>query len=704
MRPKFRVQLILLTVLGVVFGCKSVYGTGSGKFNVLLVTVDTLRPDRLSCYSGKYLQTPQIDALAGRGVIFSRAFAHNPMTLPSHANILLGTTALYHGVHENSKSRVSEGLLTLAEYLKALGYSTGAFVGAFPLDSRFGLNQGFDVYDDFYPSKSALEFTYAERCAGKVVDAAIKWLEGQKSRWFIWVHLWDPHSPYLPPEPFNTKFKDDPYSGEVAYVDSELGRLFNHLEKNDLGKSTLAILTGDHGEALGEHGELTHSYFAYNSTLWVPLIIAAPGLISGRVQEYVCHVDIFPTVCEILGAKLPVFLQGISLVPLMKGKKVAQRKIYFESLDAYYNRGWAPLRGLIEGKMKFIESPIPEFYNLEEDFGEERNLASGMELGESRKKLKEMENKLSSNLTSKASQKVDRETQEKLKSLGYLASPVAQTKEIYGPEDDLKTLHPFEQKIDRAIALNDRSEYAESIKLLKEIIQERKDFAKAYGQLSHIYRSQGRDEEAVKVMEEGYINNPKNYAVISSYGILLIKTGKFEKGIELLQEALSLYDLDPDVWNYLGVACWSRGDYEEALKHYQKALSLDSADAVIFNNLGALYLSMFLKTKEQEILGQSIDYFKKAVELDPDLASAHNGLGGAYRMSGNRDEAISCWEKSLELNPNYDFSIYNLGVAYLEKGEKTKALECLEKYRSLKNNALSPAEKREIETLIQKCK
>ncbi|MGD8536528.1 MAG: sulfatase, partial [Candidatus Aminicenantes bacterium] len=246
--------------------------------NVLLITIDTIRPDRLSCYSTKYLRTPRIEALAENGVVFDRAFAHNPTTLPSHANILLGTTPLAHGVHDNSKFRINEELLTLAEFLKESGYSTGAFIGAFPLDSRFGLSQGFDVYDESYSSDSSAKFTLAERRAEEVVHAAMAWFERQNSKWFSWIHLWDPHTMYSPPEPFKSKFEDDLYSGEVAYVDSELGRLFDFLEERDFFGNTLIILTGDHGESLGEHGELTHSYFAYNSTLWAPLIIAGPGI------------------------------------------------------------------------------------------------------------------------------------------------------------------------------------------------------------------------------------------------------------------------------------------------------------------------------------------------------------------------------------------------------------------------------------------
>jgi len=703
MRLVLRILFMYLLV-GAFISLNSLDGTGRGSFNLLLVTIDTLRPDRLSCYGGKYLQTPQIDSLANRGVIFSRAFAHNPMTLPSHANILLGTTALYHGVHENSKSKVAEEFLTLAELLKGYGYSTGAFVGAFPLDSRFGLNQGFDVYDDYYPSRPSQDFTYAERNAGKVIEAALSWLRLQGSRWFAWVHLWDPHAPYAPPEPFRSEFKDDPYSGEVAYVDSELGKLLDYLGRAGLMEKALVIITGDHGESLGEHGELTHSYFAYNSTLWVPLVIEGPGIKSGRVEECASHLDIFPTVCDILGIKKPMFLQGISLVPLMKGKGISKRKIYFESLDAYYNRGWAPLRGFIDGKEKFIESPIPEFYDLEKDFGEERNLASGKDLGKCRRELEGIEKEYSGNLSGKSAQKIGREAQAKLRSLGYIASPFVQIKEGYGVEDDLKILLPFQKKMEQAIILNEGGQPVSGIKLLNELIAQKKNFVEAYTYLSHIYRSQGRDEEAIKVMEEGYATNPKNFIIVSGYGLLLVKEGELDRAIEVLQEALSLFDSDPQVWNQLGVAYWRKGVYQKALECYQKALALDDSDALVFSNLGALYLSLFMQGKKDEDLIRSVDYFERAVKLDSSLALAFRGLGVAQKLAGKVDKAMLAWQNSLELNPQDDFSVYNLGVAYLAKGNKAKALECFQKYLSLKNNKLSPSERREVEALIEKCK
>ena len=689
-----------------IFADYSLVGSKSKQedLNVLLITIDTIRPDRLSCYSTKYLKTPGIDALAAKGAVFDRAVAHNPTTLPSHANILLGTTPLYHGVHDNSKFRVAEGFLTLAEYLKGKGYPTAAFIGAFPLDSRFGLSQGFDVYDDSYPSESSTAFSLAERKAEKVVEAALGWLERQSSKWFAWVHLWDPHTLYLPPEPFKSQFKDDPYSGEVAYTDSELGKIFDYLESSDMLENTLVILTGDHGESLGEHGELTHSYFAYNSTLWVPLIMTGPGIKAGRIDEYVAHIDIFPTVCDILGIERPPFLQGVSLVPLMKGKKIKNRAIYFESLNPYYNRSWAPLRGFVEGRKKFIDSPLPEFYDLENDFHETKNLVQTISLDKYQEKQKKLEEEFSSPQKVQGRQRIDREALEKLRSLGYVDSPVSQPKNSYGVEDDLKTLLPIRQNLDKAIFLHDSGEVEASIKLLNETIQERKDFAEAYLYLYHIYRAQGQTEKAAELLEEGMNNNPEHFAIVSTYGIFLVKEKMWDKGIEVLQKSLAIVDFDPEAHNFLGLAYWRKGENQKALEEYRRALALDDHDEWIYSNLGALYLSIFGQSKKREDLSLSMEYFKKAIELDPNMIAAYKGLGAVYGSIGRTRDAISVWEKALELNPKDNFLVINLGKAHLGIGRKAQALKYFENYLLLNNDTISAEERKIIEAYIQECK
>lgn len=675
--------------------------------NVLLITIDTLRPDRLSCYSDEHVQTPQIDSLAQRGALFLRAFAHTPTTLPSHTNILLGTTPLYHGVHDNQNFIIRDEFLTLAEHLKNSGYATGAFVGAFPLDSRFGLTQGFDVYDDNYGSKNYQEFSYVERPAEVVVQKAMDWLEKQNSAWFLWIHCFDPHQQYNPPEPFKSEYKDAPYNGEVAYVDQELGRIFAYLKKNRLEENTLIVFTGDHGESLGQHGESTHGYFAYNSTIWIPLIVVSPGSKPVVVEQNVCHVDIYPTVCDILGLQKPDFCQGISLEPVIKGKRtgdLSSRAIYFESLYPYYNRGWAPLTGIIQGDAKYSDSPIPELYDLEKDFNETENRAEGKNLDTYKEILEKLLEEQSYSGGSSAAKKADRDTLERLKSLGYLSSRQTARKEEFTREDDLKVLLPYQNQLQQAMGAYHKGKVDDGIEILQRIVRERKDFDQAYAYLATLYKVKNDYRKAVEVLREGYQNCPTSYKVITSFGIFLTEVREYEAAIQILQEGLKLIDYDPDLWNYLGVAYWRKGDLADALEAFNRSLSLDHNYSIAFNNRGSVYLSKFMATKDQNDLDQAIGNFNQAIALDPGYASAYNGLGAAYSQAGNMEDAIHSWEKAVAINPELGFSLYNLGLAYLRKGDKNRALEYLDRYKKKEYNRLPPQEKKKLDALIQSCR
>ena len=419
--------------------------------NVLLITIDTLRADRVSCYSSQFLKTPHIDSLSTSGTVFMNAFANTSTTLPSHTNILLGVSPLVHGVHENQNFVVHESFLTLAEHLKASGYTTGAFVGAYPLDKRFGLAQGFDIYDDNFGRRSSTNKQNLERRAAEVIASASRWIKTQNSPWFLWIHIYDPHDPYTPPSPYAEHYANSPYDGEVAYVDEVLGQFLKEMQQGNKLEHTLVVFTGDHGESLWEHGEETHGFFAYNSSIWIPLIIAAPGLKARKSETLVSHLDLFPTVCDILDLETPRFLQGQSLLPITRGRRLRHKDIYFESLSPHYGMGWAPLQGFISEKFKFIQSPIPELYNLEEDFDEKRNLAQNRDVGEYRKHLSEIIERDSSPEASRSETRLDRESLEKLSTLGYVGGAIfTEKKKEYGPEDDVKTLLPLFNRANRA--------------------------------------------------------------------------------------------------------------------------------------------------------------------------------------------------------------------------------------------------------------
>ena len=674
----------------------SAFGFGGSakepELNVLLITIDTLRADRVSCYGSPYIQTPNMDRLAKKGVVFTKAFSHNPTTLPSHTNILLGLTPLYHGVRENTNFVARPEFLSLAEYLKDKGYSTGAFIGGYPLHSRFGLAQGFDVYDEEYEKVKFLKFSAGERKAGDVIDRALEW------------HCYDPHDPYEPPEPFKARFAQRLYDGEVAYVDRELGRLLDDMEKKDLFEKTLIIFTGDHGESLGQHGEITHGYLANNTTIWVPLILSHPGTKPSQVEHYVSHIDIFPTVCDILRFKPPDVCQGISLFPGMNGKNMPNRTIYFESLYPYYSRGWAPMKGFIFGGEKYIQSPIPELYDLEKDFDESHNLAQGQRLDAYRKRLNDIIQQYSNPENEKARHRLDRKSLERLRSLGYISSPQVERKSNYSPEDDVKTILPFHNKAVKAWELYQEGRVQEGFDLVKEVITERQDVDIAYTHLAKMYKEQEKLAEALGVLELALENIPSNYGVIITYVSYLNLAGRGDDVINMVENMqLPQMENDPEIWNYLGLAYSNKGDFAKAIDALEFSLSVDDEFSYAYRSIATVYLSRFLKARDKEDLQMSILNFEKAISLEPEFAAAYNSLGVAYKENGQTDEAISSWERAYKLRPDVGYPLLNLGLVYLERGDNVKALDFFQSYKKDFYSSLPSSEKERLDVLIRKC-
>jgi len=672
--------------------------------NLLLITIDTLRADRLSCYNPNTPKTPNIDALAVRGTRFNRAFAHTSTTLPSHANILLGTTPLFHGVHDNFNFIIREEMVTMAEFLAEQGYNTGAFVGAYPLDARFGLAQGFGTYDDEYKRFHENNFYSPERRAGEVIDHAVAWIGRQKSPWFAWVHCYDPHVPYDPPEPFKSRFPEAPYDGEVAYIDQELGRLFNYLEDQDLKENTVIVFTGDHGESLGDHGEETHAFFAYNSTIWIPLIISDPGLKPQTTTQTVSHIDIFPTICDILKLKKPAFLQGASLLQAMKGRKLKARPIYFESLYPYYNRGWAPLVGYINGDEKFIDSPIYELYDLKVDFNEKVNIFKPHETSTYKKILERLIQDLTSADSSKAKNRFDRTAMEKLASLGYISGFQAAGNKKFTKADDVKVLLPIYNKAEEAWTAYQTGKTETAIVMLRKIIAANNKIDTAYKRLAGIYSETGRVLEAIEVLEQGLEQFPTSYETFIDYLKTLNNAERYSQVISAIKDSDFLEsDMDPEIWFQSGLASLRLKEYPIAIAAFEKTISLDPNYPEAFYNLGEIHFFLGIQSKNRNELTAASKMYQKAIELDPTYPKPFNGLGKVYHTSGNIEAAITQWKKALQIDPDHSGSLFNLGMIYFEQQRFKEAYPCFVKYKKLYYSRISPELQRNLDRLLKRC-
>ena len=406
-----------LALAGVLLIC----GCQPAPERVVLVSIDTLRADHVGCYGAPARATPTIDAIAAAGVRFEVAISPAPLTLPSHATLLTGMDPPRHGVHNNGTFRLGDDVPLLQEALREEGFETGAFVGAVVLDRQYGLARGFDHYDDRIGLRRAGEFGYAERRAAEVVRAAREWVARTDGRFFLWVHLFDPHADYDPPPPARKAFAD-PYLAEIAYADAQLARLLNDIRLRWPEGDTLLVVTSDHGESRGEHGEGGHSYTLYDVTQRIPLVMAGPGLPRGKVVSSPVRLsDVAPTILRMVGRTPPPGLDGRDLRPLWEGEAGEERSAYLETLAPRLDMGWSALYGLRSSRFKYLRAPRPELYDLENDPRELRNLAS-----QRPELVKELDTALSARLEEarpvESNLVVDELRRAQIESLGYVVA------------------------------------------------------------------------------------------------------------------------------------------------------------------------------------------------------------------------------------------------------------------------------------------
>jgi len=650
-------------------------GSSQNPPNVLIISVDTLRADHLGVYGGD-VTTPTFDELGHNGIVFEKASSHAPLTLPTHASIVTGRYPIAHGVRDNGTFRLGDEERTLAEMFLDAGYRTAAFVGSFVLDSRFGLDQGFEVYDDQIPQESERVVSGDERRADQVLRAAWAWLrERGNVRWFALVHLYDPHWPYEPPTPFSDTYRERPYEGEVAYVDREVGIFLERLDRAGMLAGTLVVLTADHGEALGEHGERTHGQFAYESTLRVPLILYwKAGLPQGvRISTRVRLVDLAPTLLQLAGLPPLAGVQGESLLPLLSNPELqsSERDSYFEAVGFALQNASAPLTGLYRGRYKYIHLPLPELYDLEADPKEQRNLVS--ERPDLHRQMKSALSRFVAESTAPASREpstveVDEETRLRLAALGYLTAPSPlKPLDDYTADDDPKRLIDVANMIDDGVRAYRTGDRAEAARLFRGVIERRPGAATAYNYLARVLHEQGRLEEAITVLGEAFERNLRAPGMITARGIYLQEAGKLEASIAALEPLVYDGGRDPRAYEALAISYTGLGRVDEAIRTLEELVNLEPNNATAHTNLAPLYMKARRFDDAERVL-------RRAVVLDPSRTIGWHGLGVVHEAAGRHEEAIAAWKHAIELDGPELQSMYNLAVVLAQNGHREEAL------------------------------
>ncbi len=631
-------------------------------WNVLLVTIDTLRFDRVGAYGNALGLTPTLDRLAAEGQRAVTAYAHVPLTLPSHATLMTGMYPFSNGVHDNGSFRLDAGKPTLAKAFKAAGYRTGAFIGAFVLDARFGLNRCFDLYGErMIATGGAPEVV--QRPAEQVLSAAADWILNAAAPsnpssltpnpFFAWVHLYDPHEPYAPPEPFRSRYAADLYAGEVAYADASLGVFLDRLRAAGTLSRTLIVVAADHGESLGEHGERTHGLFAYDATLRVPLVFwAPPALAPGTLDGLARLIDVMPTILDLTGIAQPPGIDGRTLRSSNEGATEADRRSsYFEALNANLTRNWAPLKGVIVDRLKLVDLPIPELYDLVSDPGETRNIYASQV--EKARPLEQVLDGLSRGQSPVAPAIVDADAQARLRSLGYVVGSTAKPAVAYTAADDPKRLVHLNQALDDAADQRTRGNTAAAIDILRQVIRERPEMTLAYDRLAFLLQATGQIGEAVTVLDGAARDGHADAALLRSLGWLLMTSGNLPRSASVLEALVKQDPNDLQAADALGQTYVRMRRPRDAETMFRRVLSASPNTAATWNNLGVLYVS---EGRDQD----AVDALSRAINIDPMLAGAHNTLGVAYARRGEREKAIGEWREALRIRPDFADARENL--------------------------------------------
>ena len=655
--------------------------------NVILITMDTLRADHVGCYGATQVKTPTLDALCREGIVFDRAFSQVPLTWPSHAAILTGTYPFQNGVQDFTGQPLSPEFHSVAEGFKRHGYATGAVVSAFVLDRSWGLSRGFDYYDDAFSAEQfkQKEIGLVDRKAGESVSHAISWLKRMPHRpFFLWLHLYDPHSPYDPPEPYFSEYKGHLYDGEIAYADHELGRLIAWLKSSQLYDSTAVVFLSDHGESLGEHGEDEHGFFVYNATIRIPLMVKPPAgsrFQPKRTSRPVETIAVAETLFQLGGVKDPIEkqFQGASL---LSGDAENDRPAYSETFYPFSSFGWSPLHTLETGRYHYIDAPTPELYDVAADPAEKSNIAEqhSATVAEFKEKLKNLlsqnpfvrQDANAGNLTPDA--------QEKLRALGYFGfraavSPDALNSALADPKDKLsefsailKAQDAFQRNDDdhaeallRPVQERDpnlyvisfmlgesavrRQNWQRAVEELQRCLELNPNFDNAMTGLALGLSKLGRVEEARGWLQKAVHHNPQNYRAWYEIALLDAQNNP-GAALSAFEKAISIQPNFPPGQRDLGLALFRERNYREAAIHLEKSLMLGLDDAHIRNFLGICY-------SRTNHVQKSIASYEAALKLDPTLAEAHLNLAYELDRAGQRNRAQAEYATACRLEATF---------------------------------------------------
>jgi arylsulfatase A-like enzyme/Tfp pilus assembly protein PilF len=653
---------------------------GVDRPNVVLITLDTTRADRLGCYGYAQARTPKLDALARRGVLFSQAASTSPLTQPAHSSIMTGMYPTHHGVRVNGNTALGQEQKTIAEALSEKGYDTGAFLGAFVLDGRWGLNQGFGVYDDRFDLEKHkhLDLGSVQRPADKVVDAALAWLETRHGSPFLaWIHLYDPHTPYEPPEPLFSEYGPRGltalYDGEIAFIDQQVGRVVSWLQARALDQRTIVVVIGDHGEGLGSHGEGTHGYFVYDYAQRVPFVVATPftELQGVRVDSQVSAVDVFPTVMALAGID-SVEVQGRSLLPVMFDPREEETTwAYGESMTPNLQFGWSSLHFLRSSRYKVIKAPRPELYDLSVDPEEQTNVyeqrrAVARDL---LAKLDQLMERTGRGAPAPEAANLDQETLERLSALGYIGAPAKPrasetSRPLADPKDKLAIFAAVQQAGDLIV----KDDYRGAAAALERALRAEPRMPQALLMLGTSYAELSRTEEAKAQFDLVLKDDPQSVQALVGMASLLMQEGKTDEVIALSKRTLSLDQRNAQAHTLLGEVYASQNKPGEALPYFEKAVEIQPKLTRNRLNLAGAQIEM-------KQYGRAETLLKEIVAEHPRFPLAQFNLGLVYEEQGRQEDARSAYAAEVAAYPQQFKARFNLGKVLFSLGDRPGSLE-----------------------------